>query len=147
MAGLTVGKLAKLSQVSTVTVRYYERTGLIPKAIRTSSGYRLYPEGLVARMRFIKNAKDLGFSLEEIEELLDLQNLSNAKGHHVKEHAHKKMELIRQKIKQLQSVLTSLEELDAVCHGDMPIEECPILESIYHGFSPQEESCCHKTKK
>ena len=73
MERLTIGRLARLGGVNLVTVRYYERTGLLPKPPRTASGYRVFPEDAARRLRFIKHAQELGFSLREIGELLALR--------------------------------------------------------------------------
>lgn len=73
MQYLSIGQLAKKAQVKAETIRYYERLGLTPEPLRRDSGYRQYPKEIVARIQFIKRAKELGFSLREIDELLSLR--------------------------------------------------------------------------
>lgn len=128
---LTVGKLAKLAGVTTVTIRYYERCGLLPKATRSIGGYRTYPLSMVGRVRFIKNAQSLGFTLEEVQELVDLQSRSQATSQQVKSLALTKLKLIKEKIISLQQIYNSLESLTMACHGKGELEQCPILEALY----------------
>jgi MerR family mercuric resistance operon transcriptional regulator len=70
---MTVGRTARLAEVGIPTMRFYERAGLLPKPTRTASNYRLYPDEAVARIRFIRRAKELGFTLKEIKDLLELR--------------------------------------------------------------------------
>ncbi|MBA3633417.1 MAG: MerR family transcriptional regulator [Acidobacteria bacterium] len=91
MERLTVGQLAKLARVNLETVRYYERCGLLPQPPRLSSGYRAFPVVSVERIRFIKQAQELGFSLKEIKELLALQIDPNSTGADVKKSAEAKI--------------------------------------------------------
>ncbi len=78
MTTLTIGDVAKRANVHIETLRYYERLGIVPKPPRTRSNYRLYPEDTVRRVRFVKHAQELGFSLKEIKELLSLRATSGA---------------------------------------------------------------------
>ncbi|MBA3692260.1 MAG: MerR family DNA-binding protein [Acidobacteria bacterium] len=130
MERLTVGQLAKLARVNLETVRYYERCGLLPQPPRLSSGYRAFPVVSVERIRFIKQAQELGFSLKEIKELLALQIDPNSTGADVKKSAEAKINDIEAKIKTLSAMKKALVKLKAACNGNGPISECPILESI-----------------
>ena len=87
MTTLTIGDVAKRANVHIETLRYYERRGIVPKPPRTRSNYRLYPEDTVRRVRFVKHAQELGFSLKEIKELLSLRATSGATWKDVHERA------------------------------------------------------------
>jgi len=139
MKGLTIGRLAKQAGFGIETVRFYERQGLIDPPPRTESNYRIYPEQDVARLRFIKRAKALGFSLNEIKELLSLRHEPTATKADIKQRTEAKIEDIRQKIDDLGRMLAALEHLSASCDGHGPLEECPILEAL-DGTS---EGNCH----
>lgn len=128
---LTVGQLAAKANVSKVTIRYYERLGLIPKAERRASGYRVYPEGVISRLRFIVNAKSVGFTLQEIQELFALQGHEHTTSLQIKNKTLDKLKLTQEKITHLQKIAHVLEHLIASCDGTMPLEDCPILETLY----------------
>ena len=130
MNGLTIGKLAKKAGVTIDTVRFYERRGLIKEPARTQSNYRLYPEEEVAHLRFVKKAKELGFSLNEIKQLLKLQHDPMASKSDVKEWTEIKIREIRCRIKDLSRILSALEQLTGSCDGHGPVSECPILEAL-----------------
>lgn len=130
MKGLTIGRLAKQAGFGIETVRFYERQGLIEPPPRTESNYRIYPQQDVARLRFIKRAKALGFSLNEIKELLSLRHDPTATKADIKRRTEAKVEDIRQKIGDLGRMLEALEHLAASCDGRGPLEECPILEAL-----------------
>jgi Hg(II)-responsive transcriptional regulator len=116
--------------VNLETIRYYERQGLIPKPPRLSSGYRSFPADAVKRVRFIKQAQELGFSLKEVKELLDLQVNPNSTGADVRQRADAKLADIEEKIKILQSMKKSLMNLTATCNGKSSIGDCPIIKSL-----------------
>ena len=130
MENLTTGRLAQKAQVNVETVRYYERRGLIPEPPRGNSGYRQYSQDAVARIRFIKRAKELGFSLQEISELLSLRVDPETTCGDVKGRAEAKIADIEGKILALQSMKGALANLVASCSGDGPTSECPILEAL-----------------
>ena len=133
---LTIGQLAKCTDTTAVTIRYYERQGLIPKSKRSQGGFRLYPEGLTSRFYFIKNAKEVGFSLDEIKELLFLQQKKDVSSKAIKDLTLSKIDEIKDKVeilKQMQKVLTKWAD---ACDGKVPVERCPILEHLYQ--SPKE---------
>lgn len=114
------------------TIRYYERLGLLPKPPRTQAGYRVFPEDTTARVRFIKRAKELGFSLKEIKELLALRIEPGKTRADVWERVESKLSDIDEKIKSLREMRKSLAKLTKVCRGDGPVNDCPILESLNH---------------
>lgn len=127
---MTSGQLAKAANVNTETLRYYERRGLMPEPPRRDSGYRTYPQESVARLSFIKGAQDLGFSLEEIKELLALRVDETASSGEVRRRAQTKVAQIDEKIRKLQEMRNALDHLVEQCHGEGPTSECPILEAM-----------------
>ncbi|MCF6285509.1 MAG: MerR family DNA-binding protein [Candidatus Hydrogenedentes bacterium] len=127
---LTIGKVARLAEVGIETIRFYEREGLIPDPPRSESGYRHYGEDSVARIRFIKKAKALGFSLAEIGELLSLRAKPSGSCANVQAKAHEKIAEIDQKIETLQAMRTSLQGLVVECRGTGPRSKCPILNTL-----------------
>jgi MerR family transcriptional regulator, copper efflux regulator len=130
MNGLTIGELAKQSHVHVETVRYYERRGLIPKPARTVSNYRMYSTDHLLRVKFIKQAQGLGFTLKEIKRLLALRAAPRAKCADVQNYAIQKIGDIQDRIRSLQRMRSSLEKLLRECSGDLPATACPILESL-----------------
>jgi MerR family transcriptional regulator, copper efflux regulator len=130
MDGLTIGQLAKQSSVHVETIRYYERRGLISKPPRTVSNYRTYTPENLRRVKFIKHAQGLGFSLKEIKELLALRATPRAKCADVQKYATRKIEDIQQRIHSLTRMRGSLEKLLRECSGGLPATACPILESL-----------------
>lgn len=112
------------------TVRYYEQRGLIPNPPRTAGGYRTYGEEYVERIRFIKRAQELGFTLEEIKELLALRVDPNTDRSEVKHRAEAKLVDIVVKIRDLARMKHALMSLVATCNGCGPTSECPILEAM-----------------
>jgi Hg(II)-responsive transcriptional regulator len=127
---LTIGKLAKIANVSIDSIRFYERRGLIAEPVRTESNYRVYPLEAADRLRFIKKAQQLGFSLAEIQELLDLSHNPTASKADIKSKTGEKIEDIKARIKDLTRMLKALEQLDGTCEGHGPITECPILKAL-----------------
>ncbi len=129
MPGMTIGKIAAEADVAIDTVRYYERAGLLPEPPRRESGYREYPADTVKRLRFIRRAKALGFSLPEIAELLDL-SASRADVRKVKNAAQSKLKLLDEKIAELTRVRDGLQQLVKHCPGHGKADECPILNAL-----------------
>ncbi len=127
---LTIGKVAKSTKVNIETIRYYEKQGLIPNPPRTTSGYRQYPEDTIARIRFIKSAQGLGFSLKEISELLALRVDPHTICADVKLRAENKAAEIDKKIKTLKKIKNTLSKLAKECNGKGPTSKCPILDSL-----------------
>jgi len=130
MKPLTIGKVAKLSGVNVETVRFYERKGLIERPPAKESGYRQYPENVVGRIRFIKRAKELGFSLREIHELLLLRVEPGATCADVRKRATDEIADVDRRIGELSKIRKALERLAASCRGRGPSSECPILEAL-----------------
>ncbi|MGI8744450.1 MAG: MerR family transcriptional regulator [Bryobacteraceae bacterium] len=130
MTGLKIGEVAKRGGVNLETIRYYERERLLVKPPRLSSGYRMFPAEAVHRIRFIKRAQELGFSLSEIRELLSIQIDANKECSDVRRLAKAKITDIDKKIETLEAMKRILHELTDMCPGRGPSSECPILESI-----------------
>ena len=126
----TIGKLAQRAQVNTQTIRYYERRGLLPDPERTVSNYRVYSTDTVLRVRFIKRAQDLGFTLSEIKELLELRAAPHSRCEDVRACSEAKIRDIDQKVRSLEAMRKALSKLMSACSGRGPITECPILESL-----------------
>jgi len=129
---LTIGQLAERTGfgVGVETIRYYERQGLIDDPPRTPSGYRQYAPEMVERLRFIRRAQGLGFTLEEIGDLLELRvdEVSACPG--VEESARVRLEDVSTKIRELRGIKRSLERLVAACRAREPTGDCPILEAL-----------------
>jgi MerR family copper efflux transcriptional regulator len=130
MGYLTIGKLSKRAQVNTETIRYYERRGLISRPLRPASGYRQYPDEAIKRIEFIKRAKELGFSLKEIGDLLSLRVDPTTSCSDIKSRTETKIEQIEEKINTLQKMKNALVDVSRACSGRGPISECPILEAL-----------------
>ena len=130
MRPLTIGQVARQAEVGVETVRFYERQGLLDEPARRESGYRQYPEEVVARLRFIRRAKELGFSLKEIKELLALRVDPTTTCREVKERAEAKIADIEGKIASLLRMKKALSKVTAVCRGQGPTGECPILDAL-----------------
>ncbi len=130
MNQITIGQLAKKAGVKVETVRHYERRNLISEPPRSDSGYRQYRSKDVQRIRFIKRAQRLGFTLREIEELLQLRVDPDTTCADVKTEAEAKIEDIRQRIRSLQKMKRVLTELTVSCDSRAPTNNCPILESL-----------------
>jgi Hg(II)-responsive transcriptional regulator len=129
-ASLTIGELAQAAGVGRETVRFYERKGLIADPPRTASGYRQYPHDSVARLRFIRRAKGLGFTLEEIADFLALRVDEAAACGTVEARARQKLEGIAQKLAELRRMKRALDRLVQACATREPTGDCPILEEL-----------------
>lgn len=130
MPSLRTAEVARLAGVNIETLRFYERKGILAEPPRRASGYRQYPPETVERVRFIKRAQDLGFSLKEIQELLDLRQLTRAKSGRVRQVVEVKLDEIDHKIRDLEAMKQSLTELLSACDGRGSIASCPIIESL-----------------
>jgi MerR family copper efflux transcriptional regulator len=126
----TIGKLADQGGVKVQTIRYYERRGLLPKASRSASGYRQYSDDTIRRLRFIRQAQALGFSLSEIEELLSLRIEPGATCGDIRKRARQKIASVDAKIGELNRIKYALHKLVKACRGSGPTNECPILEAL-----------------
>jgi MerR family mercuric resistance operon transcriptional regulator len=127
---LTIGQLAARAGVNIQTVRYYERRGLMPQVTRTRAGYRQYRPEAADRLRFIKRAQDLGFSLEEIAELLALRVKHTSACAAIEAKARDKVALVERKIGELERMKRTLERLAGACQAREPTGDCPILEAL-----------------
>ncbi|NOY88482.1 MAG: MerR family transcriptional regulator [FCB group bacterium] len=130
---LSTGELAFQAGINKETIRFYEKKKLLPEPQRTPSGYRQYTQKDLKRLLFIKNAKELGFSLSEISELLSLADGAIYKCTDVRKIAEKKLEYINQQIKQLNKLKKSLSKLIIECQKTKKISNCPIIESLSQG--------------
>jgi MerR family mercuric resistance operon transcriptional regulator len=124
---LTTGEVADRANVNVQTVRYYERRGLIPEPPRSSGGFRQYSPEYVDRIRFIKRAQELGFTLEEAHELLQLSVTAEADRADVRAVAQDKIDEVEKKIRALRRIRDTLAELVDACNGHGSTSECPIL--------------------
>lgn len=130
MKELRSGELAKAAVVNLDTIRFYERQNLLPKPPRTAAGYRAFPAEAVQRVRFIRRAQTLGFSLKEIKELLALSVARTTSCSVVRERAEKKISDIEGKIADLDAMKKALRKLADSCSGRGPLTKCPILECL-----------------
>jgi Hg(II)-responsive transcriptional regulator len=129
---LTIGKVAKLSGVGVETLRYYERVGMVAKPQKSGSSFREYPEDAISRIRFIKRAQELGFSLKEISELLALRNSGRGSCERVSQRAEKKISEVREKIADLKRLERALEDVRKSCKERGKPTECPVLERFWN---------------
>ncbi len=130
MDALTIGKVAGLTQVGVETIRFYERQGLIDQPPRKPSGYRQYPPDTVERVRFVKRAKQLGFTLKEIKELLSLRIDSSTQCEDIRQRSMTKIDDIETRIAALEQMKAALVRLTAACDGQGSVSECPILDFL-----------------
>ena len=127
---MTIGKLAKAVGVNIETIRYYERLKLLTPTARRSSGYRLYGDDNLRRLRFIKNAQTLGFTLHEVRELLCLHVSTTARCGDVQQKAQAKLDQVKEKIRDLQALDRTLLHLVRACRAGQTTDHCPILQSF-----------------
>jgi DNA-binding transcriptional MerR regulator len=141
MTVLTIGKVAEQALVTTDTIRFYEREGLIRPARKSESGYRLYTEEAVRRLGFIKHAQECGFSLAEIRELLELRSDDAACCDDVFKLAVEKRLQLETKVKALKAMSQALTALIDICsHDRKSLDECPILGALEAGIARQQTS-------
>lgn len=126
---MVIGEVARLTGVTAKTIRYYEDTGLIPRAGRAPNGYRVYDRPAVHMLRFIKRARDLGFSVKDVGNLLALWADKGRESAEVKELTLRHLKDIERKIEQLESLRGTLLHLVERCHGDQR-PDCPILDEL-----------------
>ena len=133
---MNIGEASKASSVSAKMIRYYEQIGLIPPADRTGAGYRAYSQADVHRLRFIRRARDLGFSVAEITDLLGLWNDTSRHSADVKRIAEAHIADLQQHIATMQHMVATLQALIDGCAGDER-PECPILDDLQGGGCAQ----------
>lgn len=126
---MNIGQAAKASGVSTKMIRYYESIGLIRPAARSGAGYRHFCDIEIHTLRFIRRSRDLGFTVEQIADLLTLWQDRSRKSADVKAMAMSHVFALRQKIEKLESMVVTLTKLASCCHGDER-PDCPILEDL-----------------
>ena len=141
MKVLTRGRIAQLAGVGVETVRFYEQEGLLAKPARTPSGYRQYGEAVVGRLQFIQRAKEIGFTLNEIKELLSLRVDPDTTCEDVRARAEGKIADIEDKIRTLQRMKKALVRLTQECCEKGGGSECPILDALdgHPRISPTEK--------
>lgn len=124
---LTIGRLAQAADINVETIRYYQRIGMIDEPTKPRQGFRVYSPATLERIRFIKRAQQLGFSLNEISELMALGD-----GHcsDVRQRAEQKRDKIRKQITDLQALAATLDTLIDACHAGADEASCPIVESL-----------------
>lgn len=126
---MNIGEASKASGVSAKMIRHYEQVGLFPEPARTEGGYRQYGDNEVHTLRFIRHARDLGFSIRQIGELVGLWKDRRRPSRQVKALAQAHIQELEQKAAELLAMKATLEHLVHCCHGD-DRPECPILESL-----------------
>lgn len=134
-SSMSIGKLSRATGATIDTIRFYEKAGLLPEPARTASGYRRYSREDEVRLAFVARARHLGFSLEEIGELLQLRTFKTGGVARVRAVAQKKLALVEQKIAELEQLRTALKSLVVACPGIGAPEECPIL-NAFNGKVP-----------
>lgn len=127
--GYTVGRLATETGTRAVTIRYYERLGLLPPAGRSSSGYRLYTDAERDRLLFIRRSRALGFSLDDVRELLALADQRQASCAAVDAKVAEQLEQVRARLRDLRALESALDRLSACCEGGV-IDECRIIQAL-----------------
>ncbi len=130
MSAMTIGRVASEAGVSVETVRFYERKKLIEQPRRPASGYRTYGIDAVERIRFIRQAQELGFALAEIRELLSLRVDPRTSCPDVKARAEAKIAEVDEKIRSLRRMRGALVTITKKCSGEGPTSDCPILEAL-----------------
>jgi MerR family copper efflux transcriptional regulator len=127
---LSIGQVARRAGVGVETVRFYEREGLLEEPSRRASGYRQYSLAVVKRIHFIKRAQQLGFSLKEIRELLQLRVDGQTTCEEVKRHTEAKIAQVERKLIELQRMRQALLQVAALCTGEGPASACPMLDAL-----------------
>ena len=128
---LKIGELAELAGISRDALRFYEKHGLITPTARTDSGYRLYSKSDVLRISFILSAKEVGFTLNEIHQLLELEVTKDDKScQDVKQFVDNKIQVVNQRLTEIKKITQSLQTLSNACCGGEPATHCTILGAL-----------------
>ena len=127
---LSRGSLGKQTGVNIETIRYYEKIGLMPDPVRSSGGYRIYDHSHLKRLSFVRRSRELGFTLHEIRELLELVDGGDYTCAEVRDRTIVHLEEVAQKIRDLQKMQRTLKTMAAKCDGGL-VPECPIVDSLY----------------
>ena len=125
-----IGELAKATNTKVVTVRYYEKIGLLSEPERSEANYRTYNDGALKRLLFIRRCRDLGFSLDQVRELLILSSNKTQSCHKVDQLTSYHVKEIEDKISDLQKLATELRRISASCEGEHTISDCQIIEAM-----------------
>ena len=131
MQAMNIGQASKASGVSAKMIRHYESVGLFPEARRTEAGYRQYSGKEIGMLRFIRSARDLGFSIEQIRALLGLWQDQRRPSREVKALAQAHIDELDAKLRDMQAMKATLEHLVHCCHGD-DRPDCPIIDRLAH---------------
>ncbi len=131
MNKLTIGQVARRAEIGIETIRFYERKGLIDEPERKASGYRQYKDDVILRLAFIQQTKTLGFSLNEIRDLLSIRASSGSVTKEIKQLAGVKLDEIKIKIKVLRRMQRTLTDLVQRCPGEGSESDCPILQTLH----------------
>ena len=129
---MRIGEVAALAGVPVPTVRYYERRGLIADAERTPSGYRRYDADAARRLRFIRHAQELGFSLDEVRQMLALRSDDPASCAQVQSVTRDKVRAVRERLVELERLERTLQDLVSACERHEPTSPCPVLTALSH---------------
>lgn len=127
---LTIGGVAKAAGVGIQTLRYYERRGLLTEPERTPAGYRKFSEAEVQRVQFIRRAQGIGFTLEEIRQLLSLRVLSGRRCAGVERAARQTRDRVQERLAELQRIEKALSRMIRACQDRRPTDDCPMLEAL-----------------
>lgn len=125
----TIGEAAKRSGVTVETIRYYEREGIVPEADRHANGRRLYDEGSISRLRFVRRCRDLGFQISDIRALIDLSGASDRSCADVKVIGERHLAQVRERMADLESLEAALIELLQACTAEQ--SDCPVLKQLF----------------
>lgn len=143
MSHMTIGEAAAASGVSAKMIRYYENIGLIPPAVRAESGYRHYTEADAHTLKFVRQARDLGFSIDDIARLLSLWRDRRRPSSKVKALVQTHVRELRKRVAELEAMAQTLEHLARHCHGD-DRPDCPILDDLASDRAPRPRSTPRK---
>ncbi|MEX2469824.1 MAG: helix-turn-helix domain-containing protein [Pseudohongiellaceae bacterium] len=132
MAAMTRGELARLSGCNAETIRYYEKTGLIPAPLRSANGYRQYDATHVSRLRFILRGRELGFAIEDLKSLLELVDKNAISCREVEKRASEHLCSVRNRIEDLRRIEKVLADTVQTCSGE-DVPDCPLIESLFRG--------------
>ena len=127
---MKIGELSKQSGAGIETIRFYERKGLLAEPVRSPSGYRHYDASVVARLQFIRRAKDLGFTLAEIKEILALWFDATTRCEHVRQRAEQKIADIEEKVRSLHKMKRSLKKVIDECESQDSVDDCPLMKGV-----------------
>ncbi len=132
MTVISIGGLSSRAGVNIETIRYYERTGVLPPPPRTPGGHRVYAEEHLKRLNFVRRSRELGFSLDSIKEMLRMVDASGVTCEQVREIAQAHLDNVHAKIKDLRRMEKTLGRTVSLCDGG-EAPECPIIETLFRG--------------